>query len=215
MKHKFFALLLSACLLLAVLASCTTADNDVPTNDIPINDVPTPDTAEPEIDATIDGSDPEEGVTPEPITPIEPIEDYQLPPLYEGRIMHVFSMEDMFHLMESMPYLSENSTAYTDLQAAGFQTPTEYYVPNPEKIPQGYELIMIRITPAGMVFCYSSTPEEYQEFPWYWPEETSLHYNIKYEWLHTYNQISINGDRVDATDLVITYKIGDNDHVLQ
>ncbi|MBQ7336905.1 MAG: hypothetical protein IJW40_00460, partial [Clostridia bacterium] len=74
-KHKFFALLLSACLLLAVLASCTTADNDVPTNDIPINDVPTndvpindvptPDTAEPEIDATIDGSDPEEGVTPE------------------------------------------------------------------------------------------------------------------------------------------------------
>ena len=56
-------------------------------------------------------------------------------------------------------------------------------------------------------------PEKYQEFPWSWPKETSLDYTITYEWLHTYNQIGLNGARVDATDLVIAHTVGNTDHV--
>jgi hypothetical protein len=133
--------------------------------------------------------------------------------MYLEGFMYIYSMEEYTSLMEAIPYLSENSEAFKTLQSAGYQTAKTYYTPNPNTIPEGYELIYIKVSPGGLVFMYSSTPEKYQEFPWYWPKETSLDYTITYEWLHTYNQIGLNGARVDATDLVIAHTVGNTDHV--
>ena len=213
MKRRISIFLLIACLLLSTLVGCAPVAPSI--DDTP---APTPDAAaDPSSQAGEDEKIPADDIVIEPITPItpiEPIEDYQLPKdMYLEGFMYIYSMEEYTSLMEAIPYLSENSEAFKTLQSAGYQTAKTYYTPNPNTIPEGYELIYIKVSPGGLVFMYSSTPEKYQEFPWYWPKETSLDYTITYEWLHTYNQIGLNGARVDATDLVIAHTVGNTDHV--
>ena len=222
-RISIFISLLAVCLLLSTLMACAPATP--PIDDTP---VPTPDTPEPDIDTPIDSSVPEQNVTPtpdqpdepdapdEPITPIEPIEDYELPSIHYGIYFSFYSMEDIFAFFEIMPHLSKDSEAHATLQTAGFYDCTTYYLPNPEKVPDGYEFIYANISPEAASFSYSSTPENYQEYPWYWPDETTWSCDISFEWYEINRVININGEPVRfADDYVIPYKIGTNDHVTE
>ena len=156
--------------------------------------------------------------SPEPFVPnpeIEPIEDFPVPRVAE-KMIWCFSLEEMLVFMESTPYIVEDSEAYGAMIITDTVGLTEYYIPDPAKIPEGYELIQVLIYPDSYRFYYTSVPEEYVTVSgWLWPKETSLVYYISKTFFPRSGKIYLNDELVDGSDLVLTCKMGDNDHLIQ
>ena len=220
-RISIFISLLAVCLLLSTLMACAPATP--PIDDTP---VPTPDTTEPDIDTPIDSSVPEQNVTPtpdqpdepdapdEPITPIEPIEDFQLPQCIEDQL-YFYSMEELSNYIDSANHISQDSETYALLAAMELNNVATYYVIDSTKVPEGYEFIYAVLDSNFVEYIYSSTPEAYEEYPWLWPEETTLHYYIYPEVYELNGRIRINGEIADGYDIVIKHTVGTNDHVTE
>ena len=225
MKQRISIFLLAACLLLSTLMGCAPATP-------PMDDTP------------IDGSVPEQNVSPTPQVPVEtitpdqpdqpdqpnepdapqpvPLEHYQLPYATEGAWFDFLSFEHMLSFMEAIPYLAEDSAAYQTLQAMDFPRRMTYYLPNPDTIPEGYEFVYGYISDIDIVLKYSSTPELYLDnykhpdgSAWKWPEETTLTYTIYDSQLETLGKIRINNNIVDAAPYITPYLVGTNPQLVK
>ncbi len=149
-----------------------------------------------------------------PITPIEPIEDFQLPQCIEDQL-YFYSMEELSNYIDSANHISQDSEAYALLAAIELNNVATYYVIDSTKVPEGYEFIYAMLDSNFVEYIYSSTPEAYEEYPWLWPEETTLHYYIYPELFELNGRIRINGEIADGSDLVIKHTVGTNDHVTE
>ncbi len=149
-----------------------------------------------------------------PITPIEPIEDFQLPQCIEDQL-YFDSMEELSNYIDSANHISQDSEAYALLAAIELNNVATYYVIDSTKVPEGYEFIYAKLDSNFIEYWYSSTPEAYEEYPWLWPEETTLHYYIYPEVFELNGRIRINGEIADGSDLVIKHTVGTNDHVTE
>ena len=149
-----------------------------------------------------------------PITPIEPIEDFQLPQCIEKKLFF-YSMEELRNYIDSASHISQDSEAYALLAAIELNNVATYYVIDSTKVPDGYEFIYAVLDSNFVEYMYSSTPEAYEEYPWLWPEETTLSYYIYPELYELNGKIRINGEIADGSDIVIKHTVGDNDHVTE
>ena len=149
-----------------------------------------------------------------PITPIEPIEDFQLPQCIEDQL-YFYSMEELSNYIDSVNHISQDSETYALLAAMELNNVATYYVIDSTKVPDGYEFIYAMLDSDFVEYIYSSTPEEYEEYPWLWPEETTLHYYIYPVLFELNGKIRINGEIADGSDIVIKHTVGSNDHVTE
>ena len=222
MKRRISIYLLIVCLLLSTLVGC--APVAPPIDDTP---APTPDAAaDPSPQPAEDEEIPEdeeiladdiiiEPITP--ITPIEPIEDIDITDLADwiDDYLRFYSMEDWYNFISISPNLSHNSEAYETLTYLNVQDAATYYLIDTEQIPDGYELIYILYDELGVMYTYSCTPEEYDEYPWHFPEETTLKYCVFPELFELNGKIEVNGEIADGSDIIIKYTVGNNDHVTE